>query len=116
MGSDYWLGPHTTNSADPAHWCPAVERAERAEAALAECRRGWAAASMLPHSLMAERDAARADAKALAERVEALEQLCACFRIDKRPSEALHRLLDKSAGALAAHDALVNLTSTDKRP
>jgi hypothetical protein len=88
------------------------DRADKAEAALALMRIGadelmasvaWERGRLA--DMMAQRDAARADAKALAERVEALEQPCACFRVDHRPSEALHRLLDKTAGALAAHKA-----------
>lgn len=49
--------------------------------------------------------AAEADADALRQRIEAVEQLMACLRIEKRPPEALWRLLDNTAGAAAAHDA-----------
>lgn len=44
--------------------------------------------------------AARAT-KPYRDRIEALEQLLACYRIGKPPSESLHRRLDKTRAVLA---------------
>jgi hypothetical protein len=80
--TSYWLGPHTVNSADPAHWCPAVERAERAEAALTEARNHVSTPISFALRLMHQRDAsaaardvAVADAKRLAEALATLHDI-----------------------------------------
>jgi 5'-deoxynucleotidase YfbR-like HD superfamily hydrolase len=59
------------------------------------------------YDLVITLSAAEADAARLADRVEALEQLAACLRIEKRPPESLFRRLDATAEAARLHDERV---------
>lgn len=43
------------------------------------------------------------DCERLAQAAEAFDALCQCYRVGKRPSEALFKKLDKAHEALAQH-------------
>ena len=85
-------------------------RAERdaARERITQLERGYDELQEMADECMGQRDAARADAERLAaaggvlmDRIEALENLLACYRVKRTPSEALYRRLAKTSEAEA---------------